>query len=72
MRRRILLSGMLSLLLLAGSQLWSQTGSFFEDFNGVTTPNLPTGWTSFVETTSTGFVRTATLYTPISPPNHLQ
>lgn len=72
MKRRILLSGMLSLLLFTGSQLWSQTGSFFEDFDNVSTPDLPDDWTSIVETTSSGFVKTATLYAPATPPNHVQ
>ena len=59
-------------MLLISGQVWSQTESFFENFDNVTTPDLPSGWTSIVETTSSGTVKTGTLYTPYSSPNHVQ
>jgi len=50
---------------------------FFQDFDGVTTPNLPAGWSSLVESESTSaYVRTwsegSGANSPISPPNQIQ
>lgn len=62
--------------------VWSFTtaiplADFFEDFNAVATPNLPTGWSSIVESTDqAAHVRTWSAGTgansPISPPNQIQ
>jgi len=50
---------------------------FFQDFDGVTTPNLPAGWSAIVESESTSaYVRTwsegSGANSPISPPNQIQ
>ena len=45
--------------------------AFFEDFNGVTPPDLPDGW-SKAELTSMGGVHTLSNHNPYSPPNHLR
>ena len=47
--------------------------AFVEDFDGVTDPNLPSGWSAIVEHTSSfAVVQTYTLTTPNSPPNHVR
>ncbi|TVQ07285.1 MAG: DUF4623 domain-containing protein [Bacteroidetes bacterium] len=46
---------------------------FFEDFNGVTPPVLPGGWSAIVESTNENAnVETTTLATPFSLPNHVR
>jgi len=45
--------------------------SFFEDFSGVTPPDLPEGW-SKAELTSMGGVHTLSAHNPYSPPNHVR
>jgi len=44
---------------------------FFEDFNGVETPDLPGGWSKINES-SAGGVQTVTVTDPNSPPNHVR
>ena len=42
---------------------------YTQNFDGVTTPNLPLGWTGYINSTSTSaYVRTTTTY-PVSSPN---
>jgi hypothetical protein len=49
------------------------TFPWLEDFNSVTPPALPEGWTSFVESThASARVETTTLVNPVSPPNQLR
>lgn len=58
-----------------GNDKTTETNTFpwLEDFNGVTPPALPEGWTSFVESSSTAArVETTTLVNPVSPPNQLR
>ena len=70
-KKQLLLFGLLTILL--SSQLSGQTSSFFEDFNGVSVPLMPEGWTVIKETTSaTAFVRTSTDFSPFSPPNQVR
>jgi hypothetical protein len=72
MRNRKLLLRLLVLITLLSGQVYGQSSAFFEDFNGVSTPALPEGWSAIEETTSTGFVQTSTLYSPFSPPNQVR
>jgi len=45
---------------------------YFENFDGVSTPDLPVGWSKIVEhpTSTSPRVETSTSGTPYSPPNH--
>jgi|GEM_PF-952647 len=47
---------------------------FFEDFSGVTPPELPAYWSKFAHNPDLGTVRveTTTITTPISEPNHVR
>ena len=60
---------------LGGNDKTTEINTFpwFEDFNSVTPPALPEGWTSFVESTHpSARVETTTLVNPVSPPNQLR
>ncbi len=49
------------------------TFPYFEDFNSVTQPDLPAGWSSIVKSDNiNAFVRTATIADPVTPPNHVR
>ncbi|TVQ94155.1 MAG: T9SS C-terminal target domain-containing protein [Bacteroidetes bacterium] len=60
---------------LGGNDKTTEINTFpwFEDFNSVTPPALPEGWSSFVESTHpSARVETTTLVNPVSPPNQLR
>jgi hypothetical protein len=60
---------------LGGNDKTTEINTFpwLEDFNSVTPPALPSGWTSFVESThASARVETTTLVNPVSPPNQLR
>jgi hypothetical protein len=46
--------------------------TFFEDFNQVTAPDLPEGWSNIEITSGNATVRTVTIGNPHSPPNHVR
>jgi len=44
----------------------------FEDFSGVSTPDFPAGWDTFIESTQNSVVETSHLQDPNSPPHHVR